>query len=207
MILVGQMDSPFVRRVAVSMNIYGMAFEREVLSVYGNADAVRKINPLGKVPALVLDGSETLFDSQMIIDHLDETAGPDKALTPSGGPERRSVLACIAVALGISEKVVGLNFETKQRPPETIDDGVIARLEQQVTSGLEWLERRLSEGAGAWLSGDTMTQADVTAVCTLTHLIKRRPELFADGAYPALASLQARAEALPVFQASPFAEE
>jgi len=121
-------------------------------------------------------------------------------------------LISLAVALGISEKVVGLNFETRQRPPETTDDGVIGRLEQQVTSGLKWLENRLSGGSGTWLCPGSlpktdMTQADVTAVCTLTHLIKRRPELFPDGAYPALASLQARAEALPVFQAAPFMEE
>ena len=52
MILVGQMDSPFVRRVAVTLNLYAMPFEREIISVYGDADAVRKINPLGKVPAV-----------------------------------------------------------------------------------------------------------------------------------------------------------
>ncbi|HIC28961.1 MAG TPA: glutathione S-transferase family protein, partial [Rhodospirillales bacterium] len=55
MILVGQLDSPFVRRVAVSMNIYGLPFERQVISVYADADAVRAVNPLGKVPALILD--------------------------------------------------------------------------------------------------------------------------------------------------------
>ena len=206
MILVGQMDSPFVRRVAVTMNLYGMAFDREVLSVFADADKVRNINPLGKVPALVLDGAETLFDSQMILDFLDETAGPDHALTPSHGPERRAALACIAVSLGVSEKVVGLNFETKQRPPETTDESVIARLQQQVTSGLKWLESRLGGGT-AWLLGNSMTQADVTAVCTLTHLIKRRPELFPDGTYPILADLRNRAEELPAFQASPFMEE
>ena len=85
MILVGQLDSPFVRRVAVSMNFYGIAFERQVISVYADADAVRAVNPLGKVPALILDGGETLFDSQMILDHLDELAGPERALTPSAG--------------------------------------------------------------------------------------------------------------------------
>ena len=83
MILVGQMDSPFVRRVAVTLNLYAMPFEREIISVYGDADAVRKINPLGKVPALVLEDGETLFDSQMIIDYLDEQAS-EQSLSAEG---------------------------------------------------------------------------------------------------------------------------
>ena len=204
MILVGQLDSPFVRRVAVSMNIYGMTCERQVISVYADADAVRAVNPLGKVPALILDGGETLFDSQMILDYLDELAGPERALTPSAGPERRDVLRCAAVALGLSEKVVGLNFETKQRDPDTIDDGVIQRLETQVKSALNWLEARQPQ---PWLCGTVMTQADITATASLTHVFTRRRELFPEDDYPALAALRQRCEALPPFQASPFMDE
>ena len=203
-VLVGQMDSPFVRRVAVTMNVYGMPFEREIISVFADADAVRKINPLGKVPALVLDDGENLFDSQMIIDYLDELAGPERALTPADGKARRACLASVAVSLGVAEKVVGLNFETKQRPSETIDEGVITRLQGQVTSALTWLEARQPE---PWLCGQAMTQADITAVTALTHLINRRSELFPDGTFPALTGLRNRAEELPPFQASPFMKE
>jgi len=201
MILVGQMDSPFVRRVAVSMNLYAMPFDRRVISVYADADEVRAVNPLGKVPALILDDFETLFDSQMILDHLDENAGPERALTPSGGQARREVLASVAVALGLSEKVVALNFETKQRPAETIDGGVIQRLETQVTSALGWLEDRKPS---PWLAGDAMTQADVTATCSLTHLVNRRPDLFPEERYPALADLRRRCEDFSAFKASAF---
>jgi len=201
MILVGQLDSPFVRRVAVSMNIYGLPFERQVISVYADADAVRAVNPLGKVPALILDDGETLFDSQMILDYLDELAGPDRALTAPNGPERRDVLRCCAVSLGLSEKVVGLNFETKQRDPDTIDDGVIARLETQVKSALNWLDARQPN---PWLCGSNMTQADITATAAFTHLFNRRGELFPESDYPTLAALRKRAEAFPPFQASPF---
>ncbi len=201
MILVGQMDSPFVRRVAVSMNLYAMPFERNVISVYADAEAVRAVNPLGKVPALVLDDGETLFDSQMILDHLDEEAGPERALTPAKGKARRQVLASVAVALGVAEKVVALNFETKRRPAETIDDGVVARLETQVSSALGWLE---GLRPAPWLCGDAMTQADVTAACALTHGVNRRPALFPAAAYPALAELRRRCEEISAFKASPF---
>ena len=140
----------------------------------------------------------------MILDHLDEQAGHARALTPTSGPERRDVLRCCAVALGLSEKVVGLNFETKQRAPGTIDDGVIQRLETQATSALGWLEARQPS---PWLCGPAMTQADITATASLTHLFTRRGELFPASRFPALAALRQRCEALPPFQASPFADE
>ena len=112
---------------------------------------------------------ETLFDSQMILDHLDEEAGPERALTPAKGKARRDVLASVAVALGFAEKVVALNFETTQRPAQTIDDGVIARLETQVTSALDWLEARRP---APWLCGDALTQADVTAARALSRALR-----------------------------------
>ena len=71
MILVGQYDSPFVRRVAITMNFYGLSFERRVLSVFTDFDEMLKVNPLGKVPVLELDNGELLFDSRLIIDYLD----------------------------------------------------------------------------------------------------------------------------------------
>ncbi len=71
MILVGQFDSPFVRRVAITMNHYGLPFERKILSVFTDFEKMLAVNPLGKVPALQLDDGEYIFDSRMIIDYLD----------------------------------------------------------------------------------------------------------------------------------------
>ena len=85
MILVGQLDSPFVRRVAATLSHYEMTFDRHVLSVFGDRDEVLRLNPLGKVPALIIDEGETLVDSAMIIDYLDELAGPARRLTPAAG--------------------------------------------------------------------------------------------------------------------------
>ena len=68
--LVGQYDSPFLRRVAVTMHCYGIPYERDVLSVFRNADQVAEINPLIKVPVLILPNGEKVFDSQMILEVL-----------------------------------------------------------------------------------------------------------------------------------------
>lgn len=201
MILIGQLDSPFARRVAVTMNHYGMAFERKPLSVFANQADVRGINPLGRVPALVLDDGETLVDSTMILDYLDETAGPERALTPPNGPERRRVLLLVAVALGAAEKIVALNVETKRRAPGTTDARIVQRFSEQSASALRWLEEQKPD---PWFLGPKMTQADVTATAMLTHVVNRQGQLFDAGAYPLLKSLRERAEALPPFQAAPF---
>src|ERR1051325_8557462 len=98
MILVGQYDSPFVRRVAVSLRVLGFAYEHDTRSVFGDFDSMRTTNPLGRVPSLVLDDGRVLIDSAAILDWLDETAGPDRALLPRSGPLRQRALRLIALA-------------------------------------------------------------------------------------------------------------
>ena len=111
MILVGQFDSPFVRRVAVTLNHYHMPYTRNPISVFRDVGEMQKINPLVRVPSLILETGEVLIDSSAIIDHLDEMAGPARALTPAHGPERRKVMQAIVLALGAMEKCVALFFE------------------------------------------------------------------------------------------------
>ena len=89
--LVGGYGSPYVRRVAISLNALGLPFESNAVSVFENPDAVQQHNPLVRVPALVLDNGEELVESYAILDALDELAGPEKRLTPASGKERRHV--------------------------------------------------------------------------------------------------------------------
>lgn len=201
-VLVGLLDSPFVRRVAVTMHLYGMPFERRALSVFGDFDSVLTSNPLGKVPALDL-GDEMLFDSQMILDWLDEQAGEALRLTPAAGEERRRVLRTVAVGLGLAEKSVALNFERNRRAEALRDAESIRRAERQVASALAWLEARAAAG-GEWLELGRMTQADVTAACACQHVMNRHPQLWNPAATPTLADLSKRAEALPAFRSTPF---
>lgn len=209
MILIGQYDSPFVRRVAVTLQHYDMPYKRRVISVYGDFERMLAVNPLGKVPALLLDSGEVLVDSQMILDHLDEAAGPERALTPPAGAARRHVLRRIAVALGMAEKAVALRVELFRRAPGTTDPAWAGRLEQQILTSLGWLEGEapgVSETADPWLSGRRMMQDDVTAATAHCFLANKLPELIARQACPKLERLAARCEALPCFQAVPFME-
>src|SRR4051794_18623024 len=85
MILVGQYDSPYVRRVAISLRVLDFAYEHDTRSVFGDFDSMRQTNPLGRIPSLVLASGETLIDSAAILDWLDEQVGPERALVPRSG--------------------------------------------------------------------------------------------------------------------------
>ncbi len=205
MILVGQFDSPFVRRVAVTLNHYHMPFTRQPLSVFRDAGAVQKINPLLRVPALILEGGETLIDSHAIIDHLDEMAGPARALTPARGAERRRVLRAVLLATGTAEKVGQiffdrLNYSEKQRARDWEK-----RLLGQIRAGLE----RLEDDCGMpWFFDSRLCQADVTAACMIMHMKMRVPECFPANKYPKLHALALHCETLEAFtEARPGANE
>ena len=191
MILVGQYDSPFVRRVAVTLHHYHMPFSRNALSVFRDMKDMQKINPLVRVPALVLESGDTLIDSGAIIDHLDEQAGPARALIPPHGAERRKILQAMAVSTGISEKVVATFFERYFHGPKGVSKELESRLLSQVKAGLDHLER---DCGSPWFIDSHMTQADITVGCMLGHLKLRLPEAFPANKYPKLRSLSLHCE-------------
>ena len=145
--LIGHYDSPFVRRVGVSLHVLGMPFERELLSVFGDAEAMRAFNPLVRVPALVLDDGMCLIDSAAILDHLDECVGPERALLPARGKARRDALQTMALATGIGDKAIAVAYE-RRKPTDKIDEAWIARCRGQQEGALAELERRYGRASG-----------------------------------------------------------
>src|SRR5215831_5549754 len=111
MFLIGQYDSPFVRRVAIALRFYGLAFEHRPWSTFGEGDKIAPFNPLRRVPTLVLDDGEALIESTAILEYLDELAGADKALIARAGPQRRQCLKVCALATGLGDKAVSLVYE------------------------------------------------------------------------------------------------
>src|SRR5512145_3323668 len=118
--LVGQYDSPYVRRVAISLTLLGLPFTRNTMSVFADAAEMRRINPLGRIPSLVLDDGEVLIDSAAILDHIDETVGPERALLPPSGAERRRALRIVALATGAIDKAGAVLYERMLRPPDKV---------------------------------------------------------------------------------------
>jgi glutathione S-transferase len=208
-ILVGQYDSPFVRRVAAALNVVGLDYVHSPLSVFGDADAMRRINPLGRVPALMLgedpETSEVLVDSGAILDWLDEAVGPDRALLPPGGAERRRQLQLVALATGCIDKLGAVAYERRLRPPERRWTGWIERCTVQARSGLASLESRIAASRGApqpWLGGQRIGQADITVGCLMGYLELADPELRTTLDGTALDRLARACEALPAFVAT-----
>jgi hypothetical protein len=118
--LVGVNRSPFTRRVAITLQVYGIPYQQQPLSGFGNRADVRVSNPLGRIPALILDDGETLVDSAAIIDHLDEMYGRDRALIPSAGADRRSVLRITALMMGACDKGLAAAYERNHHPAEKV---------------------------------------------------------------------------------------
>ena len=199
--LIGQYDSPFVRRVAVAMNHYGMSFERKALSVFADFEEMLTLNPLGRVPVLVLDDGECLFDSRMILDYLDELVPNERRLVPSELTERRQVLRIEAIALGLAEKCYERGIEFARRNPEKIDYEWTARLKKQILSALHWLEAFQPE---PWFCYSRFTHADITCAVALTFLREKQQIRLEPGAYPALDRHCNRCEKLPEFNASKY---
>jgi glutathione S-transferase len=208
MILIGQYDSPFVRRVAVTLHTYRMPFERQPYSVFGQIGLVRLHNPLVRVPILVIeedDKKEMLIESGAIIDYLDEKAGRNtRALIAPDGPERRKVLQLAALAHGISEKVLHLFFERYYHDAKSISKDWESRCVGQIETGLEALDAACQDEH--WLTGDRITHADVMTGCMISHLALRVPELWPDTKYKKLRKFATRCEFNKAFMAARIGE-
>jgi len=193
--LIGHYDSPFVRRVGVSLNLLGMPFERSLLSVFGDAEEMRAFNPLVRVPTLILDDGERLIDSTAILDHLDDVVGPERALLPAGGKARRDALQTVALATGINDKAVAITYE-RRKPAAKVDETWIARCRSQQDGALAMLDG--CYGA-AMPDGARLMQPEISVATMMGYLRLRQPDTLSPGRYPALGALSVRAEAHPAF--------
>ena len=203
MILVGQLDSPFVRRVAATMSHYGLPFDRHALSVFGDRDEVARLNPLAKVPALIIDDGEALVDSAAIIDCLDQLAGPGKSLTPVDGAASWKVLRYTAIVMGISERAVQLRIEMFRRPEYFQNAEFIDGYKMSIRNSLDVLER---DAVGPWMSASGPTQADFSVTAALTHLTNRVDDFSDLQAWPKLSAIREQGEDLDAFRNNPFIE-
>jgi glutathione S-transferase len=204
MILIGQYDSPFVRRVAIAMRVYGVAYEHRPWSVFADVDAIAAYNPLRRVPTLVLDDGEVLIESAAILDFLDETAGPS-AMTPSHGSGRRQALKICALATGLGDKAVSLVYERALHQEKS--PAWTSRCETQIFSVLDALEADKRSRATRFWFGEKLSHADIAVACVLRFTGEAHPGLLDHVRWPELASHAARCEALAPFQqiVQPFA--
>ncbi|MBM3521985.1 MAG: glutathione S-transferase family protein [Alphaproteobacteria bacterium] len=199
MILIGQYDSPFVRRVGIALTLYDMPFEHRPWSSFGDADAIRAYNPLTRVPTLVLDDGEVLVESHAMLDYLDGQVPAERAMFPRAEPARRKALRIAALATGLGDKAVSLFYE--RRLHTNVSDLWVARCRKQMAATMAVLDAdRHARATPCWF-GDRIGHADIAVAAVLRFIAEAHPGLMPMADYPALATHAARCEALPAFQA------
>jgi len=199
MILIGHYDSPFVRRVAIALRLYGMPYEHRAWSVFSQAAEIAAYNPLKRVPTLVLDDGEVLIESAAILDWLDELAGPERALMAERGAERRRALKICALASGLADKAVSLVYERAVHGRET--PMWAERCRSQIDGVLAALETDRAARPGPWWFGAKINHADIAVGCVLRFVGEAHPDVFRAADWPALSAHAAACEALPEFAA------
>ena len=183
--LIGSLTSPYVRKVRIVLAEKKIEYEFELDSPWSPGSNVPNINPLGKIPVLVLDEETTLFDSRVISEYLDNVA-PNNKLMPAPNRERTEVKRWEALADGICD-AAALTFLERKRPTERQDVDWITRQESKLIRGLEYMAEQLGEHA--WCMGPHFSLADIASGCALGYLAFRFPEIDWSVKHPNLARL------------------
>ena len=201
--LVGQYDSPFVRRVAIALHHHRIPSERQIISVFQDFDEVLDINPLGKVPTLTLSDGKYIFDSKSIIEYLESEASEDIRLTVSNRDDYVVMLQIEAVGIGLAEKTYERGIEFARRTPGTHDPAWIDRLERQIETALIWLESRKT---AEFFVADRLSRADLAVAVATTFLAEKQPQLYDQERFRALEEHRIKCEALPIFEAAAYSQ-
>lgn len=199
MILIGQYDSSYVRRVGIALKLYGIAFEHRPWSIFGNADELQAVNPLIRVPTLVLDDGEVLIESHLILDYIDSLVPVERRMFPSAEPLRHRALKVAALATGFADKGVSLFYE-KALHKDRLSPIWVERCTSQIIATLGQLEADRRERSTNWWFGDAVGHADIAVACAMRHVSDAHPGLIDPVNYPAVIAHAQRMEAMPVFQ-------
>ncbi|WP_420995122.1 glutathione S-transferase [Cupriavidus sp. 30B13] len=198
--LIGMLDSPYVRRVAISLRLLGIPFEHKPVSVFSTFAQFQAINPVVKAPTLVCDNGTVLMESGLILDYLEAVAG--RSLMPADLSALQHAARVAGLALAACEKTVQIVYECNLRPDEKQYEPWLSRVHGQLGAAYAALEKEI---AGTALPADEgrLTQADVTTAVAWRFTQMMLPQAVDGAAYPALAAFSAAAEALPAFRDTP----
>lgn len=200
--LIGMLDSPYVRRVAITLQLLGLRFEHRSISVFSTFEQFRAINPVVKAPTLVCDDGTVLMDSTLIIDYAEALAAPRKSLMPTSIPERQHALRVIGLALAACEKSVQIVYEHNLRPAEKLHEPWLQRVTGQMLAAYDALELEVQHKPLA-ASSSTIDQAGVSTAVAWFFTQMLLPNLVRAEHYPRLCAFSAQAEQLGEFMAAP----
>lgn len=193
--LIASMTSPFARKVRIVLAEKNITYDLVIDIPWSAATDVPKFNPLGKVPVLVRDNGETLFDSRVIVEYLEQIK-PWPMLLPADAEDMIAVKKWEALADGVSDAAATIFFERK-RPVEQQSADWIARQQRKIDNGLATMNTAV---AGTYCMGDVFTLADIAVGSCLGYLDLRFAELGWRHSFPALAALTEKLAVRQSFQ-------
>lgn len=202
--LIGMLDSPYVRRVAVSLRCMGLPFVHEAVSVFRHYPEFSAINPVVKAPTLVTDDGVVLMDSTLILDYAERLVPADRRLHPTALPDYARAQRVVGLALAACEKSVQMVYERTLRPKEKQHQPWLDRVQLQLLAAYRLLESEVGSGR-AWLFGEGPLQADIATATVWSFTQSVLADAVAASDHPALSLFGKRAEALAEFLAFPSA--
>jgi glutathione S-transferase len=205
--LIGMLDSPYVRRVAVSLQLLGLPFEHRSISVFRGFAQIQAINPAVKVPTLICDDGGVLMDSTLILDHAESLAAQKggRSLMPRDIHARQQALWVIGLALAACEKSVQRHYEHALRPSEKLHAPWVDRVTGQMIAACTALEELIA-AKPLNATTETIDQAGVTVAITWQFIQQMMPEVVDAAKFPRLSAFSAEVEQLPVFRLAPHSD-
>ncbi|EPC5389744.1 glutathione S-transferase [Serratia liquefaciens] len=197
--LIGMLDSPYVRRVAICLKLLEIEFEHQAISVFSGFDRFKAINPVVKAPTLVLADGQILMDSSLILEYAEGIAPSGRALLPNQGAARLNALQLNGLALVACEKTVQIVYEQQLRPQEKQHQPWLDRVQGQLQAAYAELEKQLPQSALSPFMGSA--EVSVAVAWGFTQLML--PGQISDQQHPTLAAFAAQAEQHPAFISTP----
>lgn len=202
MLLVGMLDSPYVRRAAITGTLLGLEFEHRSVSVFRHMDEFRVINPLIKAPTLVADDGTAISESLLIIQHFEDVAG--RSLRPREPEARIRDLALTGIGIVAADKAVAIEYERK-RPDAQRYAPWQERITAQLHTALDLLDAAAARGE--LTAGPELLPCDIAAAIAWGFCRFVIPDHAPEERWPALAAQAKACEELEVFKAWPIDRE
>jgi glutathione S-transferase len=200
--LIGMLDSPYVRRVAICLQCLGLPFQHRSISVFRAIDQFKQINPVVKAPSLVCDDGTVLMDSTLILQYAESLAGPGRSLMPPGTREAQRALRVIGLALAACEKSIQIIYERHLRPAEKQHEPWVERVTGQLLTAYAALEQEVTRVALHTERG-TINQAGITAAVAWHFTQAMIPQIISSAAFPAQQRHSTASEQLAEFRLAP----
>jgi len=198
--LIGMLDSPYVRRVAIAFECLGVPFEHEAVSVFSTFEKFQSINPVVKAPSLVCDDGKVIMDSSLILQYVEAAKSDGRTLWPSDPAALQHDFRAVSLGLAACEKSVQTVYERDLRPAEAQYEPWLARVRCQLISACAGLEREVASRPEAFAG---LSHASITAAVAWQFTQSQLASVVPAAQYPSLRALSERLERLPQFQKYP----